>query len=288
MAVIQQNKPLYDPHLHLFYLGEGDYSWLKKGLPSWPRIAKIQRSFTEQDLLLCSPFSLVGYNHVEAGFDNLHPENEVAHLEQVNGQNHSAIAYLPLDCPSSEFSERLSLLTQFSTFRGVRDITEGSDANKLLDETVHNNIKLLANNHLILEVQFELSQLLITEELVKLALANPSLSIVINHAGLVTSDCFDNWYVAILKLKDCHNIFIKYSGFEMQERTLDDAFRVKVFNSLITEWDENRMMFASNFPVCLMTSSYQELWQHYRILCPNDTLWQKLSVTNSQRLYCGQ
>ncbi|WP_171043777.1 amidohydrolase family protein [Pseudoalteromonas spongiae] len=281
----QRNNAIFDPHLHLFDLDEGDYFWLKNALPPWPKISLIQRNFTPADLKLPVHFQLDGYAHIEAGFNNDHPAAEIAFLEQKYKRAHCAISYAQIDQDPHTFKEQIQDFSRYATFVGIRDISEGADAERLLKPEVVSNFALLESHQLIFEAQFELHQHPITKRLCDLAKACPTLNIVLNHAGLVTAESFDDWHTAIKKLARFDNIAIKYSGFEMIDLPLNEPFRKTVLTTLVTHFGENRVMFASNFPICLMTSSYASLWQQYYDLCPNTALWQKLSFANAKRIY---
>lgn len=279
------NSTIYDPHLHLFYLDEGDYFWLKNALPPWPKIAMLQKSFSEEDLDLNNEFVLSQFTHIEAGFNNQQAEKEIAFLERKIGKKHSAIGYCQIDVEPSLFKQQLNTLLSYSTFVGIRDITEGSDAARLHSENVTQNFAFLAHNKLIFEAQFEISERQHTTRIYELAKAQPNLDIVLNHAGLVTPNNYSNWLRALKQLSQLPNVYIKYSGFEMQEINLSDTFRNKVFDAIFTNFSRQRILFGSNFPVCLMASSYLALWQHYRALCPDGSVWQKLACDNAKALY---
>lgn len=281
----QHSNVIFDPHLHLFYLDEGDYFWLKNALPPWPQLAMLQKDFSVKDLILNSDYTLANFVHIEAGFNNQQPDKEIAFLESDIGKLHKAIGYAQIDLAPSLFEEQIKTLQKFSSFVGIRDITEGNDAMRLYADSVNSNFALLAKNKLIFEAQFEISELPHTTHLCELAKAQPNLSIVLNHAGLVTPQNYENWITAILLLAKIPNIYIKYSGFEMQQMTLSNTFRRQIFKDITKNFTLERVMFASNFPICLMTSSYLSLWQHYEQLCANDAVWQKLSYDNASQLY---
>lgn len=281
----QHNNAIFDPHLHLFYLDEGDYFWLKNALPPWPKIAMLQKSFSEKDLDLNNEFALSQFTHIEAGFNNQKPQKELAFLENKIGKTHCAIGYSQIDAEPNVFEKQINSFLPYTSFVGIRDITEGADATRLHSKNVEQNLALLAHNKLVFEAQFEISELQHSERLSELAKALPKLNFVLNHTGLVTAQNYENWLAAIELFAENPNVYIKYSGFEMQALSLNDKFRIRIFNDLCAIFCHERILFASNFPVCLMTSSYLSLWQHYKSLCENDSLWQKLSYANAKKLY---
>jgi predicted TIM-barrel fold metal-dependent hydrolase len=108
---------------------------------------------------------------------------------------------------------------------------------------------------------------------------------VINHAGLVNADTFEKWHIGLLEIAKYKNISTKYSGFEMLDLSLNDPFRQLIFKTLVEALGDKRIIFASNFPVCLMASSYLSLWQTYYSYCQSEQQWKKLSFQNAIDLY---
>lgn len=92
------------------------------------------------------------------------------------------------------------------------------------------------------------------------------LQIIINHTGLPHN--ITDWYRGIELLALQPNISITFSGFELL--TLDSKQRTQCFVHILKHFGMQRVMFASNFPVCQINISYNELWHHYRNLCSDD------------------
>lgn len=275
---------IFDPHLHFFALQKGNYNWLKgNNGPNWPNIATIKRDFGPKDLVL-EDYELVGYCHIEAGFDNENPERELEYLTSLGCSRLNAISHIPVDLAPFEFARKLSQLSGFHNCVGIRDITEGEEVGRLFNQNVQVNLEKLAEQLPLFEAQFELYNEDATSQLVQLALAVPKLNIVINHAGLVTQAQFGRWQCALEQLANCDNIFVKFSGFEMLPESSFE-FEKKVLASLLTHFGKHRVMFASNFPLCLMAIPYQTRWDRFKALCGTSELWQQLSYHNAAKLY---
>ncbi|MEO2267211.1 amidohydrolase family protein [Pseudoalteromonas sp. YIC-656] len=273
---------IFDPHVHFFAYAHGDYHWLKReGAPFWPQKKRIQRDFSVADLQLGADFTLLGVTHVEAGFDNLHPIQEL-HWLQSQHFSGSAISFAQLDLPSEEFAAALTELTH-PLLRGIRDITEGADGKRLLAASVRDNLALLQRHGLLWEAQFDVSDTRLTQALVEYAQNFSELSIVINHAGLVTRDNFAQWQNNLLLLAPYPNVHLKCSGWEIIQPDFDIAWQKQVIESAITSFSSARVMLASNFPLCLFACSYEEVWQGYTQLQLPD--FDALVFANAQRLY---
>ena len=104
------SQRLFDPHVHLFDLSQGDYHWLRrKGAPFWPQKQAITRNFKQQDLHLKEPLQHCGAVHIEAGFDNAEPARELQWLA-ATGFTGAAISHAGIDLAPADFAEALAKL----------------------------------------------------------------------------------------------------------------------------------------------------------------------------------
>ncbi|MFT5708807.1 MAG: L-fuconolactonase, partial [Oceanospirillaceae bacterium] len=116
---------IIDPHLHLFDLDLGQYSWLKtKNPPYWPDKNIINKNFAPIDLTLEPPFEHAGFIHIEAGFDNIAPWREVQWLESIVTGRFKTIANIDLTLPATDFLALIKRLTQQSSVIGFRHILD--------------------------------------------------------------------------------------------------------------------------------------------------------------------
>ena len=281
------DQSIIDPHVHFFALEQGNYHWLKSTQPPfWPDKHIIQKNVSDMDLTLGPELRLDGVVHIEAGFDNDQPERELAYLNNtVKRFAHKAIAYLDITLEPTLFSEKIRLYKTHCNFIGIRDITEGDDAHRLHHPNVFKNLAFLAQESLIFEAQFEIAHLATTRKLHTYCKALPNLKCVINHCGLVSPETFTSWQSALNSLKGVDNLWVKISGFEMVHRQFKPLWVQTVTNALLETMGSEKLMFASNFPLCLFSQSYQQLWQLYSELTLPDNAWTLMSYHNARRLY---
>lgn len=253
-----------DPHVHLFHLQEGDYHWLKpENEPDWPDKAKIHQSFTESDLHLSTPLSLAGFVHIEAGFDNAKPWREIDWLEshcQLPLRTVGAI-----DLLSADFHSHIEALLQRRSVVGVRHILDGDAAAILRQPEVVERFKVLERQMLSFDAQLYLSDPDAVRALLDVMEQVPGLRIILNHGGLPPrwrTQKYD-WFQAIQALSTHPQVAIKLSGWEMAKHDWKDEWFHWVLQDTMEAFGENRVMLASNFPLCTWTSSYQDLWTRY-------------------------
>ncbi|GAA64777.1 hypothetical protein P20311_2579 [Pseudoalteromonas sp. BSi20311] len=273
---------IIDPHVHFFNLLEGQYTWLQgANPPAWSNLDKIKQPISVAELIKSTDFELVGLVHIEAGFDNNQPVKELNWLaNHIKTIPYKAISFATINQPNNAFKLALQQLEHCSLV-GIRDITEGHDAERLLSPHCLDNLQHLSQLKLHFEAQFEVENLNITERLISYANQVSDLQIIINHTGLAHN--LANWAAAIELLAKQPNVAIKFSGFELL--MLNSEQQSQCFIHILKHFGMQRVMFASNFPVCQININYNELWQHYRTLCDDTIIWQHLSYKNAARLY---
>lgn len=265
---------IIDPHVHLFALEQGQYSWLQPhNPPFWPDKHKIQRSFTAQDLALAAPFSLSGYVHIEAGFDNQQPWHELDHLAQQSPTPpFCAISCCDLTLSSEAFIQQITELSSRASLVGVRHILDEQAFELLTSAQVLTNLAYLSQQGLIFDAQFDLTDSRVVECVCGLfAASGPSLVIadplahtwVINHVGLggMNEDSHAQWLHNMTRLALIPNIKVKASGWEMAQRDYSVKQITQTITLLLDIWGEERVMLASNFPLTLLSCTYQMYWQ---------------------------
>jgi len=266
---------IIDPHLHLFNLEQGDYHWLKANNPPfWPDKSLINNSFTEKDLKLQAPFSLAGFIHIEAGFDNQQPWQELNYLQQSCQLPFNAIASIDLSLDSNSFTQQLQEISLCDCFIGVRHILDEEAFSLLNNKQVLSNIALLdtlaATNksNLVFEVQMPLDNSHAVNALADVINRNNKLTFIINHSGFPTTEVssfnWKEWQENIAKLAAFKHVAIKCSGWEMNDRLYNKNLQWLnlILETCFNAFGEKRTMLASNFPLCLFTHyNYQDYWQ---------------------------
>lgn len=264
---------IIDPHLHFFYLEQGDYHWLKTGnAPFWSDKALINKTFQESDLQLEPPIVLTGFVHIEAGFDNNQPWRELAALVLTSHKLYRCIANINLTASTQCFKESLAALAQFDSFIGVRHLLDEQALSLLTNKQVTQNISLLnsfttgAQQSLVFEIQMPFFSSASTQALCDMIQSNPNLRFVINHAGFppeqTQNKAWQCWQQNLLKVASFSNTAIKCSGWEITNRHYQPAWVNECLAVVFALFGSDRMMLASNFPLCnLSKSSYQAYWK---------------------------
>lgn len=261
-----------DPHLHLFDLKLGSYQWLKaENPPFWPDKWIINRSFTEQDLTLETQH-LSGFVHIEAGFNNEEPWQEISWLETSVSVPFRSVACADITQPASEFNEALARLKPFRSCIGVRHILDDQAVSILGSEHVLNNLTQLSKHRLSFELQLSIFDIDAIEAWSKLSQQLPDLKVIVNHAGFPPADRqskdWQEWLTSLSVLAQHPRTAIKCSGWEMIDRQINIDWINAVVQACLSAFGNDRVMLASNFPLTLFTQSYEDYWAMFEPLSP--------------------
>lgn len=257
------NMNIIDPHLHLFDLSQGNYSWLKPECPPfWSDKSVIAKSFSEQNLTLTAPLTLAGFVHIEAGFDNEQPWREIAWLENTCHLPFRSIALLDITLPQALFLQQLNTLMTYKSLVGVRYILDDDALSILTHKYSQNNLATLAAKNLSFELQMPLHDTSAVDFLLAMLSVTPELMVCINHAGspLMEDENYSHWLHNLKRIAAFNNVYIKCSGYEMLKKDHSINWQHKITTQCIEYFSVKRVMLASNFPLSLWQCSYQETW----------------------------
>ncbi len=256
---------IIDSHIHLFDLNKGNYQWLRpENPPFWPDKSIIANNFSEQDLALSSPLYLSGFVHIEAGFDNEHPWREIAWLENTCKRAFRSIAMLDITLPKPIFTEQLEKLIRYPSVVGIRHILD-DDAQVILNhQHTQANLALLADKRLSFELQMPLTDTTAVDSLIAIIQSTTDLMLCINHAGSPTTNNKQQttWLDNLKRLAKFNTVFIKCSGYEMTDRHYLASWQHHIIALCLANFGISRVMLASNFPLSLWHSSYQDTWRN--------------------------
>ena len=282
-----ESTGIIDPHLHLFDLQQGNYAWLKPSqAPFWPDKHKIARNFSEQDLKLAANMHLTGFVHIEAGFDNQQPWREIDWLERQCQLPFKSVACA--DLCSLDFPEQIQQLSQHSSVVGIRHILDDKAFTILTHPQINHHFELLAHLGWSFDAQLSLDDSRGVDALLQLIKCFPSVAIIINHGGFPPEQNSERqtWLANLQKLSEHPNVAIKLSGWEMTHRQWTCNYLQEITTLCLQIFGSERVMLASNFPLCTFSYSYSELWHYYqRELALTANIWQQLTANNASSWY---
>ena len=269
---------IVDPHHHLLNLPNLRYPWIQDEPPP-PSVCGDARVFRAPYLVQdfradFLPLNITKSVHVEAGAaDSLAETRWLQNLADTQNCPTATVAHAALDSPN--LSSVLEELCTFSTVRGIRHIitwhadpalTYVTRSDYLEDPAWLAGFKLLDRFKLSFDLQVYPSQLL---GAVNLAKQFPSTVIILDHTGMPvdrTDAGLSVWRDGMRTLAAQDNVFVKLSGLGMVDHKWTVASMRQFILYTIDCFGPQRCMFASNFPVDRLYSSYQELYDAFDMI----------------------
>jgi L-fuconolactonase len=259
-----------DPHVHFFALEKGNYAWLKPdNPPNWPDKAAIAHCTSEQSLIRASYRKIAGFVHIEAGFDNARPWREIHYLMEHCHLPFKSIACIDLTSPG--VYGHIDYLSRLPSVVGLRHILDSEATELLSHPKVKHVLRYMSERGLLFEAQFDTSNANATAALLGCIDLIPSLNVIVNHAGtnglnLTNSNRVKGWQTNILALGNTSQVGMKLSGWEMKDRNWSLPAVNRVCQFLFEHVGHNKLMLASNYPLCQWRLPYHALWQAYQKL----------------------
>ncbi|ASY60625.1 MULTISPECIES: amidohydrolase family protein [Sinorhizobium] len=267
---------IIDPHFHLWDLETNYYPWLSDGVkPSaFGDYTAINKTYLIEDFLAdAKNQNLVKAVHLDVGFDPKNPAGETKWLQSVadkHGFPHGIVGYADFRKP--DVGDLLDEHLQYANFRGVRQsMNYHTDLAKtyLTEPEVsrtpewRRGFKELARRGLSYDLQLYYWQM---EEFLELARDFPDVQIILNHTGMQVDgpSHFEGWRKAMKTLAQAPNVACKISGLGMGDWTWTTESIRPYVEEAIAAFGVERAMFASNFPVDKLFSSYDAIWNAFK------------------------
>lgn len=262
-----------DPHIHLWDMS-GRYSWLgQPGANFLGDSSSLAKDHLPADFRRdAGDIEVLKVVHIDAIADDA--VAETAWLESLaDGADRfpdAIVAYVDLSRPDAD--EMLARQKSFRSVRGIRQILnvhpdpvyDYVGRHFMREDAWQANFKLLAKYGLSFDLQLYPSQM---PEAAALAAANPEIPIALNHTGMFADRNsvvgWTGWRDGLRALSACPNIHVKISGLGMfDHKWTRESFRPYVLEA-IDAFGVDRAMFASNFPVDRLFSTYSDLWRAF-------------------------
>lgn len=223
--------------------------------------------------------------HIQAAIGSQDPVNETEWLQAAaerSGFPHAIVAYADLRDPGIETI--LKRHCQYKNMRGIRDFSHGD---YLVDPNFHRGFALLEKYKLVSSVGVQWQDM---EKLRNLAKRFPNINIVIDHAGFPTErskEYFANWRQGMAHAAKAENIICKISGLGMGDNKWEvDSIRPYVLHCIET-FGVARCLFATNWPIDWLWSTYDELVDAYREIISGFSNEEQIAMFsgNAERIY---
>ena len=244
-----------DSHQHFWLYDSVKDAWITD------EMAKIQRNFLPNDI--SGTLKGLGFDGVVAvQADQSHRETEfLVELSQVYALIKGVVGWV--DLRSERIDDYLTDFSKFKVIKGFRHIVEGEDDPEFLvrDEFLRGIESLTKFNYtydLLIRPRHYSSTLKCVE-------ANPNQAFVLDHIAKppIKSQEFDEWAEFIVALSSFSNVHCKISGLATEadwKHWKLDHF-AEYLDHVIASFGKGRIMFGSDWPVCLLAGDYEDSLQ---------------------------
>lgn len=251
---------IVDSHQHFWQVGLFDYPWMSRD------VAVLYRDY------LPSTLESILKQHGVAKTVLVQASNSLAETRWLLSlaDQHPFIAGVVgwVDLPGPEVERQLDELTAHPKFRGVRHLVESEPAEDwLVQPGVLRSLRVLGSRGVSYDLLVHLRHL---KHVKIVAESCPELPLVIDHMAKppIMRGELHEWAQEMKKLAAYANIHCKLSGL-VTEANLT-AWRVddlRPFVECALEFfGPKRLMFGSDYPVCLRAASYPEVLESFQVL----------------------
>ncbi|THF75323.1 amidohydrolase family protein [Cohnella fermenti] len=242
-----------DAHQHYWSIGRTDYGWLT------PDKGILYRNYGPEELKpLLSQFEFDATIAVQAA-----PSVEETRYLLRLGETERTLAGVVgwLDLTDTQMERAFVRMREHPLFVGIRPMIQDLPDGWIVQDTVAGNIRLLSDADCPIDLQARPRHL---PDLIRLADRVPKLRAVVDHLAKPEIDrsAWLPWSQEIAELAGHGGIYAKISGFSAEPGRkwgLEDA-RPYVRHVLDT-FGPNRVMYGSDWPVCLESSTYPAVLQ---------------------------
>ena len=302
MAGLYQG-PIIDSHIHLWDLGMDKHPWLRPtggAIQALGELDAIRRNYLVDDYRRdAANQNVVASVYVEAAWDRADdPLAEIEWLESLDKSSGVAARYIGFaDLTAPNVTAVLDRLSEVKRCVGVRQMLSWHPTKPaksfarrpgVADEPdFRRGVALLARHDQLLEFMLYPYQ---AEEVARLALDFPNQTFIVNHCGSPIdrdSEGMARWKVSLKQLGSAPNVQIKISALTAYDPSpTPDSLR-DVALHCIECFGVDRSMFASDFPVGRLWTSFDAIFDSFKAIVQDFTEAEKsaLFYDNARRVY---
>ena len=264
---------MIDSHQHFWQVARFDYPWMSSDL------GVLYRDYLPHDLA-----PIIQNNGVKKTV-LVQASNSVAEskwlLELANTNSFIAGVVGWVDLTSPDINTQLDELCSHPKFKGVRHLVESEpDDDWLIQPAVLTGLKQLSERGLSYDLLVHTRHL---KHVPLIAESCPELPVVIDHLAKppIARNEIEEWSQALQPLARYPNVYAKLSGLVTEANWSSwrtDDLRPYV-DIALESFGVDRMMFGSDYPVCLLAASYD------RVLDSFQEILKSLSGANRDKIF---
>jgi L-fuconolactonase len=264
-----------DAHQHFWKLDRGDYGWLT------PDIETIYKNFHPEDIHPLLKEANIDHTVVVQAAPTIQETEYLLELYEEHDIISGVVGWLDMDSP--DFKQQFKRLRNHDGFVGLRPMIQDiEDDQWVLRPQVLKNIELLVEEGFPLDILVLPKHLPYVIELFKKL---PKLRAIVNHAAkpYIKDQLYDPWRDHMEKIASYEHVMCKLSGLITEadaEWSVEDL--QPIVHHVIGCFGTDSVMFGSDWPVCLLAGSYQEV---HDTLC--EALPENVTADDKKKIFGG-
>lgn len=244
-----------DAHQHFWKFNPKRDSWITE------EMAVIKRDFGPQDLEpILKANGIDGTVVVQS--DQSYEENE---FQLAHAGKHDFIKGIVgwVDLQSPAVDEKLDYYSGFNKMKGFRHVLQGeADRSLMLRPAFHNGVAALKRYNFTYDILIYTDQIAFSTELVA---AFPDQLFIIDHLAKppIKDKNIIHWKKDMEAIAAYNNVYCKVSGMVTEadwNKWKKEDF-VPYLDTVVKAFGTKRIVFGSDWPVCLVTASYTSMLQ---------------------------
>ena len=243
-----------DAHHHLWDLAARDQTWTE-GLPT------LHRTFTMDDLVPHLVANNIDGTVLVQTIND--PDETPEFLRQAfeNSYIRGVVGWVDLTNDTAAQIVQLKSLPGGDLLKGIRHLVQGeSDVNWLTRPDVQDGLRAVGEANLVYDILVFPHQL---EAALRTVRALPEVRFVLDHCGkprIIDGD-IDGWRRQMVQLAANENVAVKLSGLvtEADHANWSELDLQPYVQVVLDAFSPARIMFGSDWPVCQLAATYDEV-----------------------------
>ncbi|MFC5651849.1 amidohydrolase family protein [Paenibacillus solisilvae] len=242
-----------DAHQHFWKVDRGDYGWITPALPA------LYRDYLPEDLLPHLKEHRLGGTIVVQAATTLEETDYLLSLADLEDSILGVVGWI--DVNEDDYVKHAERFLNHSKCVGFRImIQEMADANRILEPNYVEAFKWFAKKEIPIDLLVVSHQL---EPLIQLLDQVPDLHGVIDHIAKprIADQAREPWATQMKELAKHPNLYCKLSGMvtEADHKQWKPADFTYYIQHVLELFGSQRVMFGSDWPVCLLAASYDQV-----------------------------
>ena len=272
---------MIDSHQHFWQVGRFDYPWMTSDL------GVLYRDYLPDELAPILARNGIEKTVLVQASNSVAESRWLLNLADENSFIAGVVGWV--DLMSADVDAQVRELTAHPKFKGVRHLVESERQDDwLIQPAVLSGLKGLSTYGLSYDLLVHTRHLKLVP---RVAESCPDLALVIDHLAKppIAKNEIDEWSRAFKSLASYPNIHCKLSGLVTEANwTSWQTDDLRPFVEFALEsFGPERLMFGSDYPVCLLASSYDRVLASFLEILKslNEDDREKIFSTNAARFY---